>query len=132
MKKMMKFFLTFCAIVLTLSACNEPSNLPTVTLAPGFSSIIPANTPTRIVIHTETTTPKIASISTSTFVPSINVPEALVVGWNTLDRGSYTLRVPPSFYIQESDPLVYLADTKTTYERWLQNDGSINNGLLIA
>jgi hypothetical protein len=53
-------------------------------------------------------------------------------GWKTLDHGDYTLKYPASYYNPPStNPVLFIADTKTTYDSWMHTDSITDDGLLI-
>jgi hypothetical protein len=112
----MKLCFLFCSVAIVLSACGTLSAAPIVTIT---SETIPSRaTPTM------TTTPSSAS---KTRQPTDPYKE-----WKTLDHGDYTLKYPPSYYKPTStDPVLIIANTKTTYDSSTHTDSITDNGLLI-
>jgi hypothetical protein len=116
----MKLFLLFCFSAVVLSACGILSAAPMVTTTP---ETIPSPATTTIT-STPTTTPS--------STPTTWRPTNPYKGWKTLDHGDYTLKYPPSYYNPTStDPVLFIADTKTTYDSWMHTDSAGNNRLLI-
>jgi hypothetical protein len=54
------------------------------------------------------------------------IPEA----WKAFNHGDYTLSYPSAYYIDPTDPVIVITDSKATYDSW-HNDSIDNSGLLI-
>jgi len=116
----MKPFLLFCYAAVILSACGTTSATPTVTITPGMIT-----SPT-----TRTPTPTITSTPTTILITM--QPVDAYIGWITLETSYFTLEYPPSYYNPTSPgPVLYIADTKTTYDSWMHTDSIADNGLLF-
>jgi hypothetical protein len=111
-----KLCLLFCSAAIVLSACETLSTAPMVTITP---ETIPSR-----ATSTQASTPS----STST----TRQPVDLYTGWKTLAQGGYTVEYPPAFYNPTStDPVLIIADTKATYDSWMNAGNIDDNGLLI-
>jgi len=116
----MKLCFLFCSAAVVLSACGTLSAAPTVTSTP---ETIPRPATTTIT-STPTTTPS--------STPTTRRPTDPYKGWKTLDHGDYTLKYPSSYYNPAStDPVLFIADTKTTYDSWMHTDNINDNVLLL-
>jgi hypothetical protein len=73
-----------------------------------------------------TTTSTVAPLPTPTDNQP-KVPEA----WNTLNHDGYVLRYPSAYYTVSTDPVILIADSKTTYDSWMQDGAVDSNRLLI-
>ncbi len=128
----MKLFLLFCFSAVVLSACGTLSAAPMVTTTPGMITSPTTRTPTTTSIATSTTTPTSTITSTPTTILITMQPADAYIGWITLETSDYTLKYPPSYYNPTStDPVLFIADTKTTYDSWMHTDSAGNNRLLI-
>jgi hypothetical protein len=59
-------------------------------------------------------------------------PADAYIGWLTRETSNYTLKYPPSYYIPPSNyPVLIIADTKNTFDIWMQTNSAANNRLLI-
>jgi hypothetical protein len=59
-------------------------------------------------------------------------PADAYTGWLTFETSDYALKYPPSYYIPPSNyPVLIIADTKNTFDTWMQTDSAANNRLLI-
>jgi hypothetical protein len=103
----MKLCFLFCFTAVVLSACGTLSPAPTVTI---MLETIPGP---------------------ATTTPTTRQSPDPYIGWKTLDHGDYTLKYPSSYYNPTTDPGLYIADTKTTYDSWLLTHSITDNGLVI-
>ncbi len=109
----MKLCFSCCSAAVILCACGTLNAVPTAT----FTS--------------ETITNPVTS------TPSTTQPADPYEGWISLESSEYTLMYPSSYYTPTStDPVIFLADTKTTYDSWvanstMQTDGITNNDELL-
>jgi hypothetical protein len=114
--KFMKHCLLFCSAVLVLTACSVLDAEPTATITP---ETVPG--PATQMITTEPSSTPITIQPTESYD-----------GWKTLDQGTYSIKCPSSFYIPPStDPVLYIGDTKATFDAWRQTNSIADNGLLI-
>jgi len=118
----MKLFLSSIFAAIVLAACGALSAGPAATTT---RETLPG--PTRTHVPATTTAP----IITSSPMPTVN-PPAVPERWKTFNHGNYTFRYPPTYYIPAStDPVLLVADAKTTYDSWMQTNSVNNSGLLI-
>ena len=118
----MKLFLLSISTAIVLAACGTLSAGPAATTV---QETLPG--PTRTPVPATTTAP----IITSSPMPTVN-PPAIPEGWKTFNHGDYIFRYPPTYYIPTStDPVLLIADAKTTYDSWMQTNSVNNSGLLI-
>ena len=120
----MKPFLLFCFAVVILSACGTPSVASTATITPGMVTSPTPRTPTPAITTTSTSTP------TTILIPL--QPAEAYIGWITLNTFYFTLQYPPSYFSPTlTDPVFFIADTKTTYDSWMHADSIADNELLF-
>ncbi len=112
----MKLCFLFCSAAVVLTACSALNAAPTITITP---ETLPGP-----AIHAITFTPS----STQTTIQ----PTDSYDGWKTLNQGTYSLKCPSLYYTPPStDPVLYIGDTKATYDLWRQTNSISDNGLLI-
>jgi hypothetical protein len=59
-------------------------------------------------------------------------PADAYTGWLTFETSDFTFKYPPSYYIPPSNyPVLIIADTKNTFDSWMQTNRAANNRLLI-
>lgn len=95
--------------------------------------------PTQKVPDIDSVTLTVAQNNSQTStLQSTSIPPSSLTGrqpaipetWNTFNHGNYTLNYPSAYYIDPTDPVIVITNSKTTYDSW-HNDSLDNSELLI-
>jgi hypothetical protein len=78
--------------------------------------------------NTRTAVMTTAPASTPPTLPT--APQPLPAS-TTFNHGDYTFSYPSAYYVASNDPVILVADTKATYDMWMQEGTVGKSGLLI-
>jgi hypothetical protein len=71
------------------------------------------------------------SLAPKEIQPTATGASTATEAWKTFDHGDYTLNYPSTYYTASNDPVILVADSKTTIDSWMNNGSVDSNSLLI-